>query len=368
MDAKFASKTNLDDFVIAEDEPIYKQAKFLVFYWTDIQRRTFYVLNRSLADRLISQLYLAQENGDTKIGRTAIGKPGNPVYRNPNGRFTKTDKPDFDLITETTTKTTTEIFSPAGTDAQEQGDDDTTNHSGAVAVETTFASDEPGALYNELPPDMPLVKVHQALLAVTTREEWFGQKKRTKPNSVNNSQIVVNDQGLTQAKRDEMEAILAEIHQYNLLLKADNPVDKEWLCLYAEEFFRIGFDAEKLRALGELWKAEKSTWGPPISRQLIKFASQVNARNGLGKEKESNNAKRNKGGGAGGSSVASPHDHSYAEYERLHGEITQYTVIPSSIWKQWPSADQDRYLSLTDIYQSVPMLFEGDEDESTISN
>jgi signal transduction histidine kinase len=97
---------------------------------------------------------------------------------------------------------------------------------------------------------------------------------------------------------------------------------------------------EKLKALGELWKSEKGErMKEPQGRQLIKFASQVHARQARGeggKDAGSNNNGR-------GSKPVSGGIKTFDDWERVHGPITRSTQIPSSVRNKWSREDQQRW-------------------------
>jgi hypothetical protein len=189
---------------------------------------------------------------------------------------------------------------------------------------------------------VPLVQVHKALLGLTSADEWFGKRgKKTRKDS----RIVVDEKGaLTQALRDALADELAKIHGWELLLKAGNQDDLQGLWDYAEEFYRLEIDTvEKLKALGELWKSEKGErMKEPQGRQLIKFASQVHARQARGeggKDAGSNNNGR-------GSKPVSGGIKTFDDWERVHGPITRSTQIPSSVRNKWSREDQQRWYAI----------------------
>jgi hypothetical protein len=108
---KLAGGQKPEEIVTDLNGPLEEQVKHLVIYWIDIQRRTWYMLNRPLADHLIARLYAEPDLRVTKTGTVDLRKSGTPVYRNREGRFTSIGNPDV-VYTEITTEITTETTSP----------------------------------------------------------------------------------------------------------------------------------------------------------------------------------------------------------------------------------------------------------------
>ena len=358
------------DIATDPDAPIEEQAKHLVIYWTDIQRRTWYWLNIPVADRLISFIYDHPDFKVAKPGNTLLRNLGIPGYVNPKTpdyvtvESTVTYGANEPLVyTETTTETTTEIEKGAAAPAFEGNEENVFSiqeqpqtQQQEQAPLPPVASAPLSVDYSTLTEHDPRRIEHEALLGLTTRAKHY--------NPDLNHQIIVSDGGmaLTEKLRASLVNALIPVRKAEKLMELANEEDLLDLQRLAAQLYQMGVDTpEKITALGALW--DESNKIPPRGRLLVKFASEVYA-DRLAEKKTPANGVSNvsKNGGRGGHKVSQ-----LDAFIAGIGAITAETKAPRDI-ESWPTTDRTRFYELkysappVDLAQ-LPTLFDGGDQD-----
>ena len=350
-----------EDIVTDLDAPLEVQARHLVIYWTDIQRRTWYLFNKPLADLLVERIYNEPDLRVTKVGNPGLGKTATPPLRGPKGRFIKAGETGVDH-TETTTEITTEI-SPLAADAAPVGGEKTEPEQPApTPVPVAVPVVEQPTLYDTLPDNDPKRQAHLRLLGITNKD----REDKRNGHRPRHPDPVINNEGLTQKLRTELVNILIALHGAEAMVEAD----EEELLLYqdmAEKFYKMPENqtdtVDKLNAVIALWDAEmRSTLGKPMGKkQFLQFASAKYADRVAGVE-TNGGGKTNARNGKTGTKHESTATGLVDAYIAKHGPITIDTPYPPD-YKQWPTSERERFFNFKYPPQLLPEVSGGVEGE-----
>jgi hypothetical protein len=252
-----------DIFNVDPNAPMAEKAKRLVIYWTDSDRVTWYHFNQELFVQLVKSIYL--DNGEGQPAKLN-GKANLPKKMGDDPLANKTED---NRLPSNQPNSSYPFYRDHYTDHTE------TTQRGDTASPAPASIPDPEPTPNS-PSFNPL---EGSDLEQLTRA---GQRKRNQPTRrtgpASAIRALVDECGMPLATLTAFVDELASIHGTSALINAGeddrelrNLQDMAITLWKMSEHYRT---VAKVRTLGELWRKDKPTFGPPQGNQFLKFASQ----------------------------------------------------------------------------------------------